>query len=181
VANIPNSDALVFFGATGDLAYKQIFPALQALVSRHNLKIPIIGVARSGWSLEKLKARARESLEKHGGVDEAAFEQLSALLRYVNGDYNDPTMFTRLRQALDGSRHPLHYLAIPPTAFSTVAEGLAKSGCAENARVVVAALQPMVAEIFAISHFNLVFQVFPGVREALASVSPEAAAAFDKA
>ncbi|HET9215449.1 MAG TPA: glucose-6-phosphate dehydrogenase [Terriglobia bacterium] len=137
MANIPHSDALVFFGATGDLAYKQIFPALQALVSRHNLKIPIIGVARSGWSLEKLKARARESLEKHGGVDEAAFAQLSALLRYVNGDYNDPGMFTRLRRALDGTSHPLHYLAIPPSAFGTVAEGLAKSGCATNARVVV--------------------------------------------
>ena len=137
MTNIPHSDALVFFGATGDLAYKQIFPALQALVSRHNLRIPIIGVARSGWSLEKLKARARESLEKHGGVDEAAFAQLSALLRYVNGDYNDPAMFTRLRRALDGTSHPLHYLAIPPSAFSTVAEGLAKSGCAANARVVV--------------------------------------------
>jgi glucose-6-phosphate 1-dehydrogenase len=137
VANIPFSDALVFFGATGDLAYKQIFPALQALVSHHNLKIPIIGVARSGWSLEKLKARARESLEKHGGVDEAAFAQLSALLRYVDGDYNDPAMFTRLRRALDGTSHPLHYLAIPPSAFGTVAEGLAKSGCAANARVVV--------------------------------------------
>ena len=137
MANNPHSDALVFFGATGDLAYKQIFPALQALVSRHELRIPIIGVARSGWSLEKLKARARESLEKHGGFDEAAFAQLSALLRYVDGDYNDPAMFTRLRRALDGTSHPLHYLAIPPSAFSKVAEGLAQSGCAVNARVVV--------------------------------------------
>jgi glucose-6-phosphate 1-dehydrogenase len=137
VANIPHSDALVFFGATGDLAYKQIFPALQALVSHHNLKIPIIGVARSGWNLEKLKVRAWDSLEKHGGVDEAAFAQLSALLRYVDGDYRDPATFTRLREALDGTGHPLHYLAIPPSAFSTVAEGLAKSGCATNARVVV--------------------------------------------
>jgi glucose-6-phosphate 1-dehydrogenase len=137
VANNRHSDALVFFGATGDLAYKQIFPALQALVSRHNLKMPIIGVARSGWSLERLQARARESLEKHGGVNEGAFAQLSAMLRYVDGDYNDPAMFTRLRRALDGTSHPLHYLAIPPGAFSTVAEGLARSGCAENARVVV--------------------------------------------
>ena len=137
MAKNPHSDALVFFGATGDLAFKQIFPALQALVSRHHLKIPIIGVARSGWNLEKLRARARESLEKHGGVDEAAFAQLAALLRYVDGDYNDPAMFTRLRRALEGNSHPLHYLAIPPSAFSTVAEGLASSGCAENARVVV--------------------------------------------
>ena len=137
MTNIARSDALVFFGATGDLAYKQIFPALQALVSRHNLRIPIIGVARSGWNLEKLKARARESLEEHGGVDEAAFAQLSALLRYVDGDYGDPGTFTRLREALDGTSHPLHYLAIPPSAFGTVAEGLAKSGCAANARVVV--------------------------------------------
>ena len=101
MTNIPRSDALVFFGATGDLAYKQIFPALQALVSRHNLRIPIIGVARSGWNLEKLKARARESVEKQGGVDESAFAQLSALLRYVDGDYRDPATFTRLREALD--------------------------------------------------------------------------------
>ena len=137
MASTPHSDALVVFGATGDLAYKQIFPALQALVSRHNLKIPIIGVARSSWNLERLTARVRESLEKHGGFDEAAFAQLTALLRYVDGDYEDPGTFTRLRQALNGTAHPLHYLAIPPSAFSTVAQGLAKSGCARNARVVV--------------------------------------------
>jgi len=137
VASTPHSDALVVFGATGDLAYKQIFPALQALVSRHNLKIPIIGVARSSWNLEKLTARVRESLEKHGAFDEAAFAQLTALLRYVEGDYEDPGTFMRLRHALNGCAHPLHYLAIPPSAFSIVAQGLAKSGCARNARVVV--------------------------------------------
>lgn len=137
MANTPHSDALVFFGATGDLAYKQIFPALQALVSRRNLRIPIIGVARSGWNLERLRERARESVEKHGGFDAAEFAQLAALLRYVHGDYNDPTTFLQLREALKESAHPLHYLAIPPSAFSTVARGLAQSGCATNARVVV--------------------------------------------
>jgi glucose-6-phosphate 1-dehydrogenase len=131
------SDAFVFFGATGDLAYKQIFPALQALVLRHNLNIPIIGIARSDWNLERLKQRARESLEKHGGVDEAAFSKLTSLLRYVDGDYRDPGTFDRLRQALGQSRLPLHYLAIPPGAFGMVAQGLARSGCASNARVVV--------------------------------------------
>ncbi|HET9220412.1 MAG TPA: glucose-6-phosphate dehydrogenase [Terriglobia bacterium] len=136
MASTPHSDALVVFGATGDLAYKKIFPALQALVSRRDLKIPVIGVARSTWNLERLKARVRDSLEKHGGVDEAAFAQLSALLRYVDGDYEDPGTFTRLRESLNGS-HPLYYLAIPPSAFSTVAQGLARSGCARNARVVV--------------------------------------------
>src|SRR5688572_16273903 len=137
VASTPHSDALVVFGATGGLAYKQIFRALQAVVSRDNLKIPIIGVARSSWNLEKLTARVRESLEKHGAFDEAAFAQLTALLRYVEGDYEDPGTFMRLRHALNGCAHPLHYVAIPPSASSSVAQGLAKSGCARNARVVV--------------------------------------------
>jgi glucose-6-phosphate 1-dehydrogenase len=134
---LPHSDAFVFFGATGDLAYKQIFPALQALIAKRRFNIPIIGVARSGWSLERLKGRARESQEKHGPVDEAAFAQLAGLLRYVDGDYRDPAMFGRLREALGDSAHPLHYLAIPPGAFSTVVQDLAKSGCAKNSRVVV--------------------------------------------
>jgi len=133
----PPSDAFVFFGATGDLARKQIFPALQALVARHNLNIPIIGIARSDWNLERLKARARESLEQHGGVDEAAFSKLVSLLRYVDGDYREPGTYDRLRQGLGPSRYPLHYLAIPPNAFGMVAQGLAHSGCSENARVVV--------------------------------------------
>jgi glucose-6-phosphate 1-dehydrogenase len=137
VTSLPHSDAFVFFGATGDLAYKQIFPALQALVSRRDFGLPIIGVARSGWNLEQFKARARDSLKDHGGVDEAAFAKLSDLLRYVDGDYGDPGTFTRLRQVLGESVHPLHYLAIPPSAFGTVAQGLADSGCARNARVVV--------------------------------------------
>jgi len=131
------SDALVFFGATGDLAYKQIFPALQALVKRHNLTIPIVGVAKAGWNLDQLKERARDSVTKHGGLDEAAFAKLSTLLQYVDGDYRDAATFTQLRQVLGNAQRPLHYLAIPPSMFAAVAEGLAKSGSATNARVVV--------------------------------------------
>src|SRR5215472_10931205 len=107
------ADAIVFFGATGDLAYKQIFPALQALVKRHRLELPIIGVARSPWTDEQFRARARDSLEKHGRVDEAAFAKLASLLRYVDGDYGDAQTYAHLRAALGQSRRPLHYLAIP--------------------------------------------------------------------
>lgn len=135
--NTLHADALVFFGATGDLAYKQIFPALQALVKRHNLELPIIGVAKSGWNLEQLRARALASLQQQGNLDEAAFARLSALLRYVDGDYGEAATFTQLRQTLGQAQRPLHYLAIPPSVFATVAEGLAKSGCADQARVVV--------------------------------------------
>jgi len=133
----PHSDALVFFGATGDLAYKQIFPALQALVKRHNLAIPIVGVAKAGWNLDQLKARARDSITTHGGLDEAAFGKLLALLQYVDGDYRDAATFAQLRQVLGNAQRPLHYLAIPPSMFAAVAEGLAKSGSAKDARVVV--------------------------------------------
>jgi len=131
------SDALVFFGATGDLAYKQIFPALQGLVRDEGFNLPIIGVAKAGWNLDQLKARAKDSLEHHGGVDAAAFEKLMGLLRYVDGDYNDPATFTELRKQLGDAQRPLHYLAIPPSLFGTVAENLAKAGCADHARVVV--------------------------------------------
>jgi glucose-6-phosphate 1-dehydrogenase len=133
----PHSDALVFLGASGDLAYKQIFPALQALARRGRLEMPIVGVAKSGWSLDQLRARARASLERHGGVDEAAFAKLIARLQYIDGDYADPSTFEQLRKCLGDAAHPLHYLAIPPSMFATVATGLAKSGCAEGARVVV--------------------------------------------
>jgi glucose-6-phosphate 1-dehydrogenase len=132
-----HSDALVFFGATGDLAYKKIFPALQAMIKRGHLTVPVIGVAKAGWNLEQLRARAHDSLEKHGGIDAAAFEKLSGLLRYVDGDYADPATFQALRKELDGAQHPAHYLAIPPLLFGTVVEQLAKSGSAENARVIV--------------------------------------------
>jgi glucose-6-phosphate 1-dehydrogenase len=131
------SDALVFFGATGDLAYKQVFPALQGLVEQRRLDVPVIGVARSGWDLQRLRARARDSLKQHGGVDPDAFAKLSSLLRYIDGDYSDPATFTRLRQALGDAQRPLHYLAIPPSMFATVTKGLAASGSARGARLVV--------------------------------------------
>lgn len=132
-----HSDALVFFGATGDLAYKKIFPALQAMLQRGHLGVPVIGVARAGWSLEQLRARAHDSLEKHGGVDAAAFDKLSGLLRYVGGDYTDPATFQAIRKELKGAQRPAHYLAIPPLLFGTVVEQLAKSGCTQGARVIV--------------------------------------------
>lgn len=135
--NLFSSDAFVFFGATGDLAYKKIFPALQALVQRGNLNVPIIGVAREEWSLDQLRERARSSLEKFGGLDPDAFAKLSSLLQYIHGDYRESATYDRLKQALDGAEHPLHYLAIPPGIFSAVLTGLDQSGCAKNARVVV--------------------------------------------
>jgi glucose-6-phosphate 1-dehydrogenase len=131
------ADAIVFFGATGDLAYKQIFPALLGLVERNHLDLPVIGVARSGWDLAKLRKRARESVEQRGKVNEAAFEKLSSLLRYIDGDYADQRTFQRLRKALGDAERPLHYLAIPPTMFATVTEGLAAAKSIDRARVIV--------------------------------------------
>ncbi len=131
------SDALVFFGATGDLAYKQIFPALQSLIRHGKLGVPIVGVAKSGWRLEDLRERARRSLEEHGGVDEDAFAKLVAQLRYIDGDYGDPATFQQLRTELGDAKHPLHYLAIPPSLFGDVVRELGRSGCADGARVVV--------------------------------------------
>jgi glucose-6-phosphate 1-dehydrogenase len=134
----PNqSDALVFFGATGDLAYKKVFPAIQTLIQHGHLDVPVIGVAKAGWTLEQFQARARDSLKEHGGVDEAAFSKLLEHLRYVDGDYNDRATFEQLRQVLGSAKRPLHYLAIPPSLFGSVVEHLANSGCAENARVVI--------------------------------------------
>jgi glucose-6-phosphate 1-dehydrogenase len=132
-----HSDALVFFGATGDLAYKKIFPALQAMVKRGNLNVPVVGVAKAGWNLDQLRARAKDSLEKHGGVDAAAFEKLSGLLRYVDGDYQDPATFEALRNQLKDAHCPAYYLAIPPVLFETVVENIAKSHGAGDARVIV--------------------------------------------
>jgi glucose-6-phosphate 1-dehydrogenase len=131
------SDALVFFGATGDLAYKQIFPALQAMAGCGELELPVIGVARDELGDEALRTRARESCAAHGGVDEAAFAKLAARLHYLRGDYGDPDTFTRLRAALGAAQRPLHYLAIPPSLFATVVNGLHAAGCDRNARVVV--------------------------------------------
>ena len=133
----PRSDALVFFGATGDLAYKKIFPSLQAMLRRGHLDFPVIGVAKAGWNLDQMKARARESLEKHGGLDPAAFAKLSGLLRYVDGDYDDASTFAAIRKELGSARRPAHYLAIPPALFGKVVEQLGTSGCAKDARVVV--------------------------------------------
>jgi len=132
-----HSDALVFFGATGDLAYKKIFPALQAMVKRGYLNAPVIGVAKAGWKLDQLKARARDSVEKHGGLDSVAFEKLCGLLRYVDGDYKDSATFRAIRQELGSAQRPAHYLAIPPILFGLVVEQLAKSGCNNGARVII--------------------------------------------
>jgi glucose-6-phosphate 1-dehydrogenase len=141
--NNMQSDALVFFGATGDLAYKKIFPALQAMVKRGHLNVPVVGVAKSDWTIDNLRARARDSVEKHGGIDTAAFDKLISLLHYVDGDYKDPATFEEIRKQLGSAQRPAHYLAIPPVLFETVVEQLAKAGCAVapgcsgGARVVV--------------------------------------------
>ena len=129
------SDAFVFFGATGDLAYKKIFPALQALVRHGRLTVPIVGVAKAGWTLEQLRARARASLDEHGGgARDDDFARLVDLLRYVDGDYRDPATFDTLRQVLGAAAHPTCYLAIPPSLFGTVTEGLGRVGLATGSR-----------------------------------------------
>jgi glucose-6-phosphate 1-dehydrogenase len=132
-----HSDAFVFFGATGDLAYKKIFPALQAMVKRGHLDMPVIGVAKAGWNLEQFRARVKDSLDKHGGVDTAAFDTLCGLLRYVDGDYRDATTFQVIGKALGAAQRPAHYLAIPPVLFELVVEQLVKVGVAHDARVIV--------------------------------------------
>jgi len=138
VSDPVRSDALVFFGATGDLAYKKIFPSLQGMIQHGTLTVPVIGVAGSGWTLDQLRDRARASLDEHGGgVDEAAFAKLLSLLQYIDGDYGDPATFARLRAALGGAKTPTHYLAIPPSLFGAVIKQLDASGCAAGARVVV--------------------------------------------
>ena len=131
------ADALVFFGATGDLAHKKIFPALQALARRGHLDIPVVGVAKAGWKLDQLKSRARDSVEHHGGFNPDAFARLSGRLRYIDGDYADPATFQRLRRELGDARHPTHYLAIPPSLFEAVVGQLGDSGCAKGGRVVI--------------------------------------------
>lgn len=131
------SDALVFFGATGDLAYKKIFPALHAMTRTGQLDVPVIGVARSEWTGEQFRARARQSVEQAGELDEVAFASLASNLRYVQGDYEAPDTYVKLRAALGGAKRPLHYLAVPPTMFEPVIRGLGASGCSRNARIVV--------------------------------------------
>ena len=132
------SDAFVFFGATGDLAHKKIFPALQSMVKQGSLNVPVIGVAKSGWTIEQLRERARDSLIKYGGgVDEAAFQKLCQLMSYIDGDYADPKTYTTLREKLGDAQSPTHYLAIPPSMFPVVVKGLAASSCAMGARVIL--------------------------------------------
>ena len=132
-----DSDALVFFGATGDLAYKQIFPALQRLAKHGELNMPVIGVAKSGWTLDRLKQRAEESVQHAGGLDPEAFKKLTGVLQYIDGDYADPATFRQLREKLGAAKHPLHYLAIPPEVFGEVVKQLKSAGCSDGARVVV--------------------------------------------
>jgi glucose-6-phosphate 1-dehydrogenase len=133
----PRSDALVFFGISGDLAYKKIFPALQGLVRRGVLNCPVIGVSRTGWTTEQLVDRARASIGEHGVLDEAAFAKLASLFRYVAGEYSDSQTFDRLRAALGDRERPLYYLALPPSLFPVVIDHLKASGCTEHARLVV--------------------------------------------
>ena len=136
---LTKSDALVIFGISGDLAYKKIFPTLQALVRTNRLNVPVVGVSRTEWTTEQLVERARKSIEEHGGgVDPVAFPKLVSLLRYVCGEYSDPKTFTRLADAMGHAQRPLFYLAIPPSAFPDVVNHLAKAGCTRGgARVVV--------------------------------------------
>ena len=135
--NTPPADALVFFGATGDLAYKKIFPALQAMARRGKLDVPVVGVAKSGWTRDQLVERARASVCEHGTGEDEAFGQLVSRLRYVDGDYTDPNTFTLLRRELDAASRPAHYLAIPPNMFPTVIQGLRDANSTTNARIIV--------------------------------------------
>ncbi len=154
------SDAFVFFGATGDLAYKKIFPALQAMIQHNHLNMPVIGVARSGWTVDNLRERARDSLEHNGDFDTDAFTKLSAQLRYVDGDYQNPETFEQLKQILNGAKRPIYYLAIPPSMFETVAQGLAKVGCTEGARVIIE--KPFGHDLASARMLNITLQsVFP--------------------
>ncbi|HXX32586.1 MAG TPA: glucose-6-phosphate dehydrogenase [Myxococcaceae bacterium] len=155
------ADALVFFGATGDLAYKKIFPALQSMVRRGVLDVPVIGVAKQGWKLPDLQARAKDSVEKHGGgVDRDAFPKLLKLLRYVDGDYADAATFEGLRKELGGAKLPVHYMAIPQGLFGLVGQQLAKAGCAKNARLVVE--KPFGSDLASAQALNeTLHQVFP--------------------
>lgn len=131
------ADALVFFGATGDLAFKKIFPALYAMAGRGKLNVPVVGVARSGFTRDQFVAHARASVAAHGGVDEVGFAKLASWIRYVDGDYNDAGTFARIKKELGAATRPAHYLAIPPSMFSSVIARLASAGCAANARIIV--------------------------------------------
>jgi glucose-6-phosphate 1-dehydrogenase len=156
------SDALVFFGMSGDLARKKIFPALYAMVKKGDLNVPVIGVASSQWTVEDLRTRARDSITEYGGGvdDEGAFEKLTSLMRYVDGNYNDASTFIELEQNLRDCSRPAHYLAIPPSMFEKVVEGLGSSGAAKNARVIVE--KPFGRDLESAEHLNQVLHsVFP--------------------
>ena len=157
----PRSDALVLFGVTGDLAHKMIFPALYAMAKRGTLKVPVIGVASPKWSLAHLHTRVKDSLKRSGGIDnQRAFHQLLSLLRYVSGDYNDPDTFTAIKTALGSARRPAHYLAIPPSLFATVIQGLGAAGVADQARVIVE--KPFGRDLASARELNRIAQsVFP--------------------
>ena len=157
----PPSDALVFFGATGDLAYKKIFPALQAMARRGRLDFPVVGVAKSGWTRDQLVERAKASVTEHGGgVDPSAFPILTERLRYVDGDYGDPATFARMREELERCERPAHYLAIPPSMFPTVVQQLQQAGCTQNARVIVE--KPFGRDLASASSLNeTLHQAFP--------------------
>jgi glucose-6-phosphate 1-dehydrogenase len=157
----PNrSDALVFFGATGDLAFKKIFPALQAMVKHGHLDAPVIGVARPGWDIDRLRARARDSVTAHGGLDPSAFDALCGLLRYVGGDYTDQGTFDAIREALGTAERPAYYLAIPPTLFETVVRHLCVSGCSHGARVILE--KPFGTDLASARNLNRILQsLFP--------------------
>ena len=156
----PRSDALVFFGATGDLAYKKIFPALQAMARRGRLDFPVIGVAKAGWGMPQLDERARASVTEYGGLDEAAFAELTRRLRYVDGDYADMATFTQLKRELGDAKRPVHYLAIPPSLFAEVVKNLGASGASDHARVVVE--KPFGRDLESARELNRVLhEVFP--------------------
>jgi len=156
----PRSDALVFFGATGDLAYKKIFPALQSMAKRGKLDFPVIGVAKSGWGLPQLLDRAKASVTEYGGLDEQAFNTLASRLRYVDGDYGDSATFAQLKNELSAAKRPVHYLAIPPSLFPIVVKNLGAAGAAENARVVIE--KPFGRDLESARELNRVLhEVFP--------------------
>jgi glucose-6-phosphate 1-dehydrogenase len=160
MADQPRSDAFVFFGATGDLAYKKIFPALQAMARSGKLDIPVIGVAKSGWGLPQLVERARNSVTEYGGLDEAAFDTLARQMRYVDGDYGSPETFNKLKAALGTATRPVHYLATPPSLFAPVVRNLSTTGCASNARVVVE--KPFGRDLASARELNrILHEVFP--------------------
>jgi glucose-6-phosphate 1-dehydrogenase len=157
----PRSDALVLFGVTGDLAHKMIFPALYAMAKRGTLKVPVIGVASPKWSLAHVHTRVKDSLKRSGGIDnQRAFAQLLSLLEYVSGDYTNPDTFTAIKTALGSARRPAHYLAIPPSLFATVIQGLGAAGVADHARVIVE--KPFGRDLASARELNRIAQsVFP--------------------